>query len=151
MLVHMTSTRRQRRRVLLPVGTGFACLSTALVGITAGQPAQAAPWLPPNVSLQTQPGVRGTGCKYLVSVVATDHQAPMKLKVVDQQGRVVQNLKTRNERRGEGDPRRVVEGDWIPKQPGWYRVVATQNGVSTKTKPIEVRPGFSTGSSCSGF
>ena len=75
----------------------------------------------------------------------------MKLKVVDQRGRVVQNLKTRNERRGEGDPRRVVEGDWIPSSPGGTASSLRRTVWSTKTKPIEVRPGFSTGSSCSGF
>ena len=136
--------RRVQTAVAAAALLGAAGLGTAL----SVAPADAVPSVGPNVSPTMFTGKLGVGCTYIVSVVVTDHQAPVQLQIVDQSGHVVSRLATRNEVRT--DAKRVVEGNWIANRAGTMRAVAIQNGVRKSTKPFPVSPALNTGSMCFG-
>ena len=103
----MNASLRQRRALPAVVAVSLACTAIGIGTTIAAQPAQAVPSVGPNVSPTMFTGNRGTGCTYNVSVVVTDHTAPVQLLIVDEHGQVVSRLATRNERRT--DQKRVVE------------------------------------------
>ncbi|WP_290707094.1 hypothetical protein [Gordonia sp. UBA5067] len=144
----MNASLRQRRALPAVVAVSLACTAIGIGTTIAAQPAQAVPSVGPNVSPTMFTGNRGTGCTYNVSVVVTDHTAPVQLLIVDEHGQVVSRLATRNERRT--DQKRVVEGEWLATRVGTMRAVAIQNGVTKQTAPFPVTSGFNTGSACFG-
>lgn len=128
----------------------LAAAALAIVGAGGGlaAPAEAVPVIGPNVQPRMFTDKLGTGCTYNVSVLVNDQQAPVQIVIVDDRGRVVKRLKTSREERN--DTKRVVEGWWVVERTGVMRVVAIQNGVKRKTKPLVVTQGFNTGSACFG-